>query len=48
MIYNVLGYGATGTASSPTSGHDDTVGIQAAYDAARAAGGGSVYFPKTS
>jgi hypothetical protein len=40
-IYNVLDYGATGNGTA-----DDTTYLQAAIDAAEAAGGGLVYFPK--
>mgnify|MGYP000971904125 CR=1 FL=1 len=40
-VYNVVAYGATGNGAT-----DDTEAIQSAIDAAIAAGGGTVYFPK--
>lgn len=40
-VYNVVNYSATGDGST-----DDAVAIQAALDAAKAAGGGTVYFPE--
>lgn len=40
MIYNVMDYGATGDGVT-----DDRLAIQAAVDAAHAAGGGTVYIP---
>ena len=40
-VYNVKHFGATGDGST-----DDTAAIQAAIDAAEAAGGGEVYFPR--
>ena len=40
MIYNVKDFGATGNGVT-----NDTQAIQAAVDAAHAAGGGSVYIP---
>jgi len=42
-VYNVQDYGATGDGTT-----DDSTAIQAAVDAASAAGGGIVYFPKPS
>lgn len=39
-VFNVLSYGATGSGSG-----NDSMGIKAAYDAAVAAGGGTVYLP---
>lgn len=43
MVYNVKAFGAVGNGST-----DDTAAIQAAVDAAQAAGGGTVWFPKAT
>lgn len=43
QVYNVKAYGAMGNGTT-----DDTAAIQAAYNAAKAAGGGTVYFPAPS
>jgi hypothetical protein len=46
-VYNVKSYGALGNDDGTgAGGQDDTTYIQAAIDAAEAAGGGIVYFPK--
>lgn len=43
MMYNVKAFGAVGNGTT-----DDTAAIQAAVDAAQAAGGGTVWFPKAT
>lgn len=46
QVFSVTDYGATGLPLGYSEGwHDDTAGIQKALDAAKAKGGGVVYFP---
>lgn len=44
-VFNVKNYGALGNSNVSGGGNDDTIAIQAAIDAAHAAGGGMVFIP---